>query len=482
MQVIRAAAVVLCFSLLTACATADDFRLGVPPDDVVVTAPTTASLPRAALAAARHPAMSGEQNAYAQLFPSYAELCALSEIRKHPGFGADIRSGPGGHLVLYLQGACREAEANYPVLRLCGPADQDPETGEAGGVGISGNAHFANASWVAVPGRRFFHQGTLRPGDRLDRAAYRRTQAEARRLGVLDGIRFHADAFEGMPPDAQPADWMYELSVSTDYATGFGRGRYCTRVPLTRQQLVRAVDFLNAENAPYRAGTRVFQWNVLRDNCAHLLHNALAAAGVWDQWPTRQFILWAALSFPVPKNEFVNLARRTNDLPLDDLGALYDDPAARLLLLREGRLPTAPGALASAEPPWQANDLYQASQLRLIFYDEPNVGPYKGRLRAIQTEPRYTDLRANLSHFAGQYARAWAVRRPLDWWLARRPVAERESFAAFYARFYEHAGQQAAWVETRIAALDGNAVPPRAARYAFWAGNAPAPWPDRPRH
>ena len=31
-----------------------------------------------------------------------------------------------------------------------------------------------------------------------------------------------------------------------------------------------------------RAARRGYQWNALTNNCSHVIHNALAAAGVWD--------------------------------------------------------------------------------------------------------------------------------------------------------------------------------------------------------
>ena len=38
--------------------------------------------------------------------PYYAELCALTEIRKKPGDGVPLHSGIGGHAILYLNGVC----------------------------------------------------------------------------------------------------------------------------------------------------------------------------------------------------------------------------------------------------------------------------------------------------------------------------------------------------------------------------------------
>ena len=113
-------------------------------------------------------------------------------------------------------------------------------------------------------------------------------------------------------------------------------------------------------------------------------------------------MLIAAFDFPVPKNEFVNLMRRTNDMPIADPDALYDDETARVTLLQQGWITTAPGALAEARPAVQPNDLYN-THLRLIFYDEPVFGHYQERFDRIFAEPRYTDLAANLAYFSQLY-------------------------------------------------------------------------------
>ena len=46
-------------------------------------------------------------------------------------------------------------------------------------------------------------------------------------------------------------DFMYDMSIATDYAIGFGRDRYCARAPLDRAKMAAAVAYLNAVNAPY---------------------------------------------------------------------------------------------------------------------------------------------------------------------------------------------------------------------------------------
>jgi hypothetical protein len=366
-----------------------------------------ASLGLAACSAAHFtvPESSSNERLYTSLFPYYSEFCALSEIKKKPGHGVEIiGGGPGGHSVLYLNGVCRVTDAGYPRIALC---SEGPSM-EGRGVGLSVNSHFQNANWIATEGRDFLYHGDVAPGERLTEIGYQRTQAKAQRMGILDGVVFHPEVFDGKPAGMSDHDYMYEVSVATDYAIAFGRDRYCARVPMERAEMGAIVDYLNQLNEPYRTGRKEFEWDVLRNNCSHMVHNALASVGLWDKWPTDRFVLIAAFDFPVPKNEFVNLMRRTNDLPLADPRALYEDRMARLSLLRDGRVATMPGALAEAERAIRPNDIYD-TDLRLIFYDEPIFGHYQEWFDRIFAERRYTDLRANLAYFSALYATVLAT-------------------------------------------------------------------------
>ena len=117
----------------------------------------------------------------------------------------------------------------------------------------------------------------------------------------------------------------------------------------------------------------------------------------------------------MPKNDFVNVMRRTNDTRMDDLLALYDDLPARRQLLEFGRLPSEPGALASAYPPHAPNDVF-GTKLDLIFYDTPGLGAYPGWFDQIFSEPRYMDATANLHYFVALYAHLAVSRRPVGFW------------------------------------------------------------------
>jgi hypothetical protein len=396
------------------------------------------------------PGTSEPESSYATVYSIYAEFCALSQIKKKPGFGAEIRGEIGGHAAFYVRGACRSTGSDQQLLRPCG--DPDAETAE--GVGISMNEHFRNTKWIAVPGRELFFNGNLQPGERLTRDRYRALQAEVQQSGLLDGIEFHPWVFADMPPGTSPEEYKYEVSVATDYAVGFGRGRYCARVAMTRPQLLAMIDFLNAENAPYRSGRTEFRWSLFQDNCIHLAHNALAATGIWSVWPTNRSWLISVFDFPVPKNEFVNLMRRTNDTALLDPIAAWQDPAARRSVLQYGQLPVRPGAIALSWPAHEPNDVYETA-LKLVFYDEPHLGPYRGWLEAILTDPRRINLERNLEDFATRYRQVRSTRPPVAWWLAQAALrnAEPADAAAFHARFYAALDQGIIDIDRRLVEL-----------------------------
>jgi hypothetical protein len=383
---------------------------------------------------------------YEQFYPYFAELSALTEIRKKPGFGIRLHSGMGGHALLYLSGVRLDRQAGHPTLKLCG-ADEPPANH---GVGISVNANYKNANWVAAEGYDFVYSGALQRGERVTPAVHERTQERAKAMGLLDGVEFHDHLFRNKPPGMPERDFMYEISIANDYAVRFGRDIYRARVPLDRVRMASIVDYFNALNAPYRGGHKVFSWHVINNNCSHVTHNALAAAHICAPWPTGKFIPIAAFNFPVPKNEFVDLMRRTNDLPIDDADAVYRDKFARQALLEADVLPSAPGGLAIVQPAIPHNDVYDTENLRLIFYGNPFWGPYPRRFARILREPRYFDLRANLNYFAAAYER---VRKNIR----RGP---RHGDMRFFADYERYICRETERVRAQLAGLDQSVAVP----------------------
>jgi hypothetical protein len=219
----------------------------------------------------------------------------------------------------------------------------------------------------------------------------------ARRMGIHDGVVFHKAAVESKPAEMSERDDIYDVSIATDHALVLGRDRCCARVPMGRAGMAAIVDDLNGLNAPYRSGTKNFEWDVPRNNCAHLVDNALAAIGLSEEWQTARPILIAAFDFPVPKNEFVNLMRHTNDMNLADPASLYDDAPTRDAVLRGSRIATAPGALAEAERAMSRNHRSAADVLRRA----DSLRPLRGMVRP--------DLRRASLHRSAREPRSFRV-------------------------------------------------------------------------
>jgi hypothetical protein len=399
------------------------------------------------------PTTAGDEAQYDALFPYYAEICALSQLGKKPGFGAELSSGIGGHAVLYLHRVCRKSSETYPVLEIC---DGAPDSA-GDGVGLSVNAHYAGASWVAVEGRKFFFDGNLEPGQPLTRQGYEALQKQAEAKKIYDDVDFHDEVYSAVPADFTPDQAKYEVSVATDYAIAFGRNRYCGRIPLGRPQMLRIIDYLNELNRPYKDRSKVFDWNLFNHNCSHINHNALASADLWQPWPMDRSLLVSLFDFPVPKNEFVNVMRRTNDLPIDDIEALYDDPAARALLMDYGRLPTEPGAIADLGSIVSPNDVYD-TQSRIIFYDDPITGRYQRWFDRMMSDPRYFRIRDNLAYFDALYRKIEDGKRPVEWYLDKRNITderEAEAFRMFYRKYYDYIADQVREMARDNAILNG---------------------------
>ncbi len=366
-----------------------------------------------------------DEAAYGAAHPYYAEICALSELRKKPGFGAELESGVGGHCLLYLNGVRMDRAAGYPVLELCAPADAP----ERCGAGISVNSHYRNANWVGFEGADFLWHGLQKPGEALTREDYARTQEAARDSGMLRGVEFHAHFFKDKPAGMSDYEFMYGISVATDYAVCFGRDTYRARVPLDAKRMGAIVDYLNALNMPYREG-RPYVWRLFNDNCVHVARNALAAAGILAPCPTGRFVPFTLWNFPVPKNAVVDLMLRTNDLPLADPAALFRDRGLRRVFMETGKLPAAPGGLLITEKAIADNAVYDTEKLRLIFFDNPMWGSYRFEWARLFSEARYFDIDSNLRYFedmAEKAARACLA--------AVKCGAEQARFNAQYARY-----------------------------------------------
>lgn len=349
------------------------------------------------------------ERAYEELFPHYASLCAVSRFNR---LGVE-RGGSAGHAVLYLKGACRDERAPYPTLRLC-PERVDDVNDPRHGVGVSVNAAYQNVNWVAYPGRALFFNGNLRRGQVLDQAHFDATYRAIVAQGLLRGVQADESRLVFTHPEAPPEEKLAESLIGTDVAIRFARSLWCATVPIERPQLERVVEHLNGLNRRYASGEATYNYSLYYDNCLRALHDALAAAGVWEPRKERSRFLGQVGEMGIPANEFVKLAARTNLFPLEDFDAVRDDPAMSASLRDQGWLPARHGALLMSAPVHRPNRLYETS-LQMFVLEGPRERATKPVVRMLG-DARFTQLEPNLMYFAERYQAILARRNERRLW------------------------------------------------------------------
>jgi hypothetical protein len=383
---------------------------------------------------------------YDQLYPYYAEVCAVSQIRAE----FTQHGGAPGHAVMYLKGACRDTEAEYPTIEVCDAEAvdlSDPETG----VGISVNKLLGNVNWIAIPGKRLFYRGNIEEDQLLDEDFGKETIKAVKELEIFKGVEARDYYEESIPEDENYEEYVYRLArdtLGTDFALNFGRTIFCTRVPVTREMMEKIVGYLNEQNRQYADGEADYRWSGLYNNCSHVLHNSLAAAGVWSPKRVHTYMLRQLFNLSVPANETINLAHLTTKYPIENFYKIYRDDVKRKTLLEENWLPTQHGALFQIISIHQKNELYD-TRARLMVVQWPLLKPKSRKINAISDEPRFTtDLRANLSFFKDRYELI-LKERPDDW----DDVAGKNCYIRTRKVYYEYIEQQLDDVNEKIQLL-----------------------------
>lgn len=393
------------------------------------------------------------QRLYNTLFPYYAEICAVTQMRgkgKKPG-------GTGGHATMFVNGAELDSAAGYPRLKLV--AEGADLSGPDSGVGVSVNKVFSNANWVAVPGRSMFFGGELGRGEKLDAARYDAVVAKTLAAGWFEGIAMHPEELKDKPEAMTALEYVIRKSIGTDFALNFARDANCARIPVEREQMAKIIEHMNGYND--RAREKGYKWNLLTNNCSHVLHNALAAAGVWhakkirgsrkrdvalDVLSAAKGLLSGRMSdFSFPANNFVRTHEAGNEKPIDDVLTAFRDGDTRRTV-REGWSSTDAGALVVKYPMAGAgeNELFEQGKDPFIF-SIPVVWDKKGKYNDLTREPDAgeSDLGSNLARYRQRYADILAEKKPAGRY-AFLDGRERRDFPAFHAQYYELAEKRLA--------------------------------------
>ena len=383
---------------------------------------------------------------YEELVTHYVELCAVSQFRP---LERDLGGIPG-HAVMYLKGACRDESAPYPRLRPCRYASSDLADPEHG-AGVSVNRWLKNVNWIATPGKFLFYDGEVLAYELLDQARFDGAVERALELGMYQGVELHPIGDAEAPPEIRA--FVAGHSIGTDFALRFGRTVHCARLPLTPDMLARAMEFLNGLNDEYWNGEANYEWSGYADNCVHTLHNALAAAGVWESKSIRTTKLRQLFNLAVPANSFVDLAFLSNEYPIDDFGQIRRDELRWRGLTEYDWLPAVPGALVKTLPVLQVNALYD-TKFRMFV-----LGGFFGndtlkRAQKLLTDGRYLQIDANLRYFYDRYEAILAERDPDGEWTDALLGDERRRDRGIYYAYIERARNEVVSTLKRLAELD----------------------------
>jgi len=308
---------------------------------------------------------------YEKLYPTYVQLCAVSQIRAK--FAAT--GGSAGHAVMYLHGACDDPTAPYPRLKMCDGST--PYTS----VGVSVNKVLKNINWMAIPGHDLFFNGDLRDDELLTADRAREVIEFAAASNVFDGIEIHEQYQPPVGNKEALEHFIASETLGTDFALDFGRNIYCATLPVTKPMMSDIVGFLNHLNDQYARGEAEYHWSGYSDNCVHAMRNALAAGGVWSPKSVNQIKLLQLFNLAVPANEMTDLAFRANDYLIEDFEMVYRDRAMREALKKYNWLPTRHGAVLTFQPVHQNNVLYD-TRYQIFVLEAPIFRPRSNRIAA----------------------------------------------------------------------------------------------------
>ncbi len=370
---------------------------------------------------------------YNRLFPYYIETCALTQLREYkldrPGcpFRGDPRElaqqpldvikkcvdpgGWGGHIVMFLKGACLDKSVSYPRLKVCpeGTDLTDVDTG----VGISVDRGFKNVNWVAFAGRKFFFDGNLRKDVPLGREALDRLIGAIATSGHLKGVQLLDEELKLKPSTMSESEWMARFMLGTDFAVTWGRTNFCNRLPVQRDVLSAIISHLNAKNDHYQSGAVDFKWDPVNDNCGTILHNALAEAGIIAKKRAGLPYWYYVLNLndtSQPSIEILDYLRTGNSKLLEDVPSVYRDREFRIPLDRYNWLPTRPGNVAAVYDMYPQNTVFMRGRDPLSVYFNIvdlflglQIPGTKSVRDAFFTEPKYFDLAENLTWFETRY-------------------------------------------------------------------------------
>ena len=352
-------------------------------------------------------ASQSSEEQYKSLFPLYMQYCAATQIKPVNGEAG----GYGGHAVIYVEGLCKNENAEYPRVEACSriPTQRHAHTG----VGISVDKYFKNVNWVAVPDYDFFINGELSNKTKVT--------ASQQMIAVTNAV-MERNVFKGVLYDEKQIDrklldndkiaktrtyeWeMANQALGTDFALTWGRSLECVRLPITEPQLYAVRDYLNRLNEKYYQNpSKPFEWSAYYNNCAHTSSNAFAAIGVRKYIEPDSNFAWQVLNIANPANPLLTIKyksqREAASLSDIESGGRFEKAFKEFKWV-----PTEAGALTVNHPILKNNELFLADVSAFKLPAKPlHLSYWINDFNDNESKtPRYTNLEQNLGMWVGRY-------------------------------------------------------------------------------
>jgi len=222
---------------------------------------------------------------YDKMHPHFIEMCTASQYIPEDEITWAVKGGTGGHATLFISSACVDGEKNYPALKMCDRQD-DVSDDQPRGVGISLNLMFSNIRFIAIPGRDNFYKGPLGWGETItpftveEVKKYYYDKAWFKGIKMVEKQMATCRCKESQCLEDEIIKCYIDKNIGIDFASSLARTSYCTRFPIPKAGIERMVKYLNQRNED--AQKNGYKYDVILDNCSHIIHNAIAQTGFFD--------------------------------------------------------------------------------------------------------------------------------------------------------------------------------------------------------
>lgn len=336
-----------------------------------------------------------EARRYDRHYPRHIGVCVGSQMKKR----VDGPEQGWGHLVLFMRGACRDQNASYPRLKSCAPVDPSGRPNE---LMLSVNSLTRNVNWVFTEGKEMAFNGGIDTADHITQTTFDSVARHLIASGAFKGIAVHPTGDVSDPTLMQK---FAESTIGTDTALTFGRDVRCAKIPMNDKVMDALISGINEQNKSYAEAGKTYQWDGIKNNCAHFVHNSLAKIGLWESIRTDAGYPGAFFNLAVPGNELVRTMDLAygSDIDLSDPVRIFRDKNMRSLLTNYSWLPVRHGVIVESFPFHSRNDVFDGN-LVLKFLELPfGWGSVSSRFESYTTKRKYLEVKSNLTYYQRIY-------------------------------------------------------------------------------